>query len=71
MEWFAPSYPVRQTVIVNLTTGKAFRGVLWQRTREHLVLRNAELHEHGKTMPIDGEIVIERGKVDFVQVLRA
>lgn len=65
-------YPERRTVIVNTTTGKAFRGVLWERGGRHLVLRNAELlRPGGEVAPIDGELVIDRENVEFIQVIGA
>lgn len=61
---------VRKRVLVNLTTEKAFRGVLWARRGPLLVLRGAELLEAGRApVPMDGEVVVERHRVDFVQVL--
>lgn len=63
-------YPVLRSVVVYLGTDKALRGVLWRRTRDYLVLRNAELRErHANAVPMDGEIVIERATVEFIQVL--
>ena len=63
-------YPVRRRVIVNTKTERSFRGVLWRTSWGYLVLRNAELlKSSGETLPIDGEVVIERANVDFVQVL--
>lgn len=67
---FIVRYPVKRRVIVNLKTGRAFRGILWQRRRGYLVLRQAEmLQPAGGTTPVDGEVVVERANVDFVQVL--
>lgn len=73
MDWsrlgFDPPYPVRQTVIVN-TREQAFRGVLWMKTQEFLVLRNAELLKpRNETVRIDGEVLIDRPRVEFVQIL--
>ena len=63
-------YPTLRRVIVNTKTERAFRGVLWRKRWGYLVLRNAELLKgSGETAPVDGEVVIERGNVDFVQVL--
>lgn len=67
---FRPRYPVLRRVIVNTKTDRAFRGVLWTRRGGHLVLRNAELIQPGgQTVQMDGEIVIEAGNVDFLQVM--
>jgi small nuclear ribonucleoprotein (snRNP)-like protein len=61
---------VRRRVLVNLKTEKAFRGVLWAKRGPLLVIKHAELLE-GRREPvaIDGEVVVERSNVDFVQVL--
>ena len=63
-------YPTLRTVIVNTKTDRAFRGVLWRRTRGYLVLRNAEmLKTKGEVVAMDGEVVIESANVDFIQVI--
>lgn len=59
----------RRRVIVNLRSGKAFRGVLWAKSGPLLVLRDAELLEHGRAVAMDGEVVLERANLDFLQVL--
>ena len=65
--WF---YPERRMVVVNTKTTRAFRGVLWRARGRHLVLRNAELlGPGGERTHLDGEVVIERANVDFVQVM--
>lgn len=59
---------VRKRVVVNLAD-KAFAGVLWAKRGPLLVLRDAVLMQHGAAdTPMDGEVVIERSKVEFIQV---
>lgn len=61
---------VRRRVLVNLDTGRAFAGVLWCKTGDWLVLRNAEMMERGQAaVPVDGEVVLERQRVEFLQAL--
>lgn len=66
-------YPFVRRVIVATKSGKDFRGILWDRHGEYLVLRDAELLQgQGRTTTatkIDGELVIERANVDYIQVL--
>jgi len=70
MRLFAPRYPCLRQVIVNTRTDRAFRGVLWARTGNYLVLRNAELLKgKGEIAPVGGEIVIDVSNVDFIQVM--
>ncbi|MFJ9113010.1 hypothetical protein [Streptomyces sp. NPDC102283] len=62
---------VRRRVVVNLTD-KAFDAVLWAKRGPLLVLRDVELLEAGRQpQPVDGEVVVERSKVEFIQVLAA
>jgi len=57
-------------VVVNTKTDRAFRGLLWRKAWGYLVLRNAEMIKPGgETVRMDGELVIEAGNVDFLQVL--
>lgn len=61
---------VRGRVLVNLTDGSAYSGVLWSRTGEWLVLRHAEKLEQGaEPLPFTGEVLVERRGVESVQVL--
>lgn len=60
---------VRKRVVVNLSD-KAFNGILWAQRGPLLVLRDAALLEPGRQpQPVDGEVVIERSRVEFTQVL--
>lgn len=60
---------LRKRVVVNLPD-KAFAGVLWAKRGPLLVLRDAELLEPGREpQKVDGEVVIERSRVEFTQVL--
>lgn len=66
-----PGYPYRQAVIVNLKTGKAFRGVLWQRLSGFLVLKQAELlRQREQPLPVDGDILVPFADVEFLQVVQ-
>ncbi|MBT2477638.1 hypothetical protein [Streptomyces sp. ISL-94] len=59
---------LRKRVVVNLSD-KAFAGVLWAKRGPLLVLRDAVLMQHGAAdTPMDGEVVIERARVEFIQV---
>jgi small nuclear ribonucleoprotein (snRNP)-like protein len=63
------SIALTKTVLVNLTTGRAFRGVLFEVRGDLLVLRNAELIEEDRVVAVEGSVVIERARVEFIQVL--
>jgi len=70
-ERFRP-YPELKTVIVNLKSGTAFRGVAWSINRKHIILRSVELlSDRGRDVnqSIDGETLVFRAEVDFLQVL--
>ncbi len=60
---------LRRRVLVNLKTDKAFRGVLFAKRGSILVLKDAALFEAGRPpVPMDGDVVIDRANVDFIQV---
>lgn len=62
---------LRREVVVTLTSGTSFRGVLAEQDRRVLVLRNSVLVSGaaGKHVPVDGEVLLMVADVDFVQVL--
>jgi small nuclear ribonucleoprotein (snRNP)-like protein len=63
---------MRRQVIINTRDDQAFRGVLISKRGPLLVLANAELLEQGTPpAPILGEVVIERARVQFIQLLPA
>ena len=67
---FPTPYPFARTVIVNTKDGHAFRGVLWERRADFLVLRKAELLKpRSEVVPIDGDVILYRSDVSFIQVL--
>lgn len=67
--WPARRLAVRRRVVVNLLSGRAFDGVLWARSGRLLVLRGARMLEPGEApRPLDGDVVLERDQVEFVQV---
>lgn len=60
---------VLRRVIVNLKDGGSMTGVLYRQEGALLVLREAVFYEPGRDgVPIDGEAIIERNEVLFVQV---
>jgi small nuclear ribonucleoprotein (snRNP)-like protein len=60
---------LRKNVVVNLLSSRAFVGVLWAKRGPLIVLRNVVMHEAGAApAPVDGEIVIERDQIEFIQV---
>ena len=59
---------VLRRVIVNLVDGTSIDGVLYRDPGNLIVLRNATYHEPGATpAPLDGDTVIERTKILFIQ----
>lgn len=62
---------VRRRVIVNLADGSAVDGVLLRRYRTLLVLGDATLLlPAAEPSKVDGETIIERDRVIFVQAVR-
>lgn len=60
---------VRRRGIVNLKSGRTFRGILWKQSGPLVVMRQAEMLEAGREpIPVDGEVVIERSEIEFIQL---
>lgn len=60
----------RRRVIVNLVDGSAFDGILYRQNGPLLVLRDATRLERGaEPLQLDGEAVIERDRVLYIQAL--
>lgn len=60
---------IRKRVVVSLAD-KAFAGVLWAKRGPLLVLRDVTLMQHGAAdTPMDGEVIVERARVEFIQAV--
>jgi len=68
MSWFC-KYPCLRQVIVNTKTDHAFRGVLWRRARDYVLLRQAVMLRGKEAVSVDGAVFIASANVDFIQVL--
>lgn len=61
---------VRPRVTVNLLSGTAVTGVVVDSSGPLLTLKSAVVHdEGGESAPADGEIVIDKANIDFIQAL--
>lgn len=69
--WFRRHPGLQREVLVNLVDDKtAVRGVLWAQTGPWLVVKRASLlRTPGQPVPMDGDVVLERTKVLFIQVV--
>jgi hypothetical protein len=61
---------VRRRVLVQLDTGRAVVGTLWTTKAGRIVIKGAELFEPGtEPTKMDGDVVIERARVEYVQAV--
>lgn len=60
---------MNRRIVVNLSSGSAIDGVLWDDRGPLVVLRDANLHSDGGSAPLDGDVIIERDRIAFVQVV--
>jgi hypothetical protein len=62
---------MRKRVIVSTTSDYGVSGVLHKRTSRVIVLRNAHVQSEADRppVPMDGELVIDRDQILFVQVV--
>ena len=59
-----------KTVLVNLKTDKAFKGVLIEEKKDFILLKNAELIEReAEKIEIAGSLLLEKSNIDFIQIL--
>ncbi|MCQ4119876.1 hypothetical protein [Rhodococcus tibetensis] len=59
---------IHRRVVVNLRSGNAIAGIVTKSTPKVVIVRDAVVHEHGVApAPADGEILIERDHIDFIQ----
>jgi len=64
-------YPELRRVIVNLKSGTVIGGVVWQKRRDCIIIKNANLimaDNKRVDQPIDGEVIVYLAEIDFVQV---
>lgn len=60
----------RRSMIVNLDTGTSFEGVLFATHGPLLEFRQARVLERSRDpTPIGGEVIVDRARVEFVQVV--
>lgn len=72
--WWTVARPWRlvkaRRVVVNLKSGQAVDGLLVKQEGPLLFIAEARLHEGNESpVPIDGQAVIERPNIDFIQIL--
>lgn len=61
---------IHRRVLINLLSGRAVEGVLVKQSGPLLHVKDARLHEPGlEASSVDGEVIIERSQVDFIQAL--
>lgn len=61
---------VRKRAVVNLVTGTAISGVLFEQAGPLLVMKEATVHEAGaEPLQADGELLVELSKVDYIQIV--
>lgn len=66
-------YVAHRRVVVNLKTGTAISGVItkspgWWRGPFY-VLRDATVHESDQAVPADGEVLVDKSNIDYIQAL--
>jgi small nuclear ribonucleoprotein (snRNP)-like protein len=61
---------IARRVVVNLKSGRGVDGLLVRKSGDLLFIREATALEPGATpQAIDGETVVQRGDIDFIQTL--
>lgn len=61
---------LRRNTIVTLKDGQAFSGVLFDVDAESIILRNStSVGDQGERVVVDGELLLLRPDVSFIQLL--
>jgi len=60
---------VRRRCLVHLVSGRTIDGILYAQRGPLVVLRDAKLIDAGRPVPADGEVVVERDRIEFIQAL--
>lgn len=58
---------LRKEVVVTLKSGSAFRGLLAAADRDAVVLVSATFVKAAEAVPVDGEVIVLRADIDFLQ----
>ena len=69
--WHRRRLAVRRRVVVSTLGGDAFSGILWARRGPYLVLRDVTVHSGGNTVAADGDVILDRAVIAFVQAFEA
>lgn len=67
--WGYKKLACRKTVIVNLTTGTTFKGVLYKVYGTIIILKQAQLLQNNAATDVSGDVAIERTKIEFIQIV--
>ena len=68
--WWRPPCLLREVIVNHVTDEVAYQGVLWKSRGAWLTLKDVKaLHPGREPAPMDGDMVIHRDKVAFLQVL--
>lgn len=63
-------YVLHRRVVVNLLSGTAISGVITKSSGPLLILRDAQVMQpDSQPSDVDGEIVVDKSNVDFIQAL--
>ena len=59
---------IRHQVIVTMKDDRSFAGILFDADPELIILRNSDaLHRDGSRIHVDGELLLLRGDIAFIQ----
>lgn len=60
---------MKQRVVVNLKSGRAFQGIIMRRSGPFIFMLQAVMHEPDLSdgIPVDGEVAIPVSDIEFIQ----
>lgn len=62
-------YAAHKRVVISLKTGLTVTGIITRHRRGYCIVRDAQIIEPGgSSAPADGEILVQRDDIDYVQI---
>lgn len=63
-------FPTKRKAVINTKSDKSFVGIIWERRRDYLILKDAQmLRPREEAIQMDGEVLIFVQDVEFMQLV--
>lgn len=70
LKFWEPVYPEYHSALINTKSGRTFKGVITRHINGYVIVSRAEILSDGGSTPADGEVLIPKRDVEFIQVIK-